>query len=248
MGLLSLICNINQKQDMRDAISVRSEKAQRIKPNILNPRYFHLKELKRCTLKIIDKYVAGFPGRVLVDYGCGSMPYRSFFEPYVSNYIGADIAENSAADVHLIDGKLNMPDGYADIILSTQVLEHVTDPQLYLQESFRVLKSEGLLLISTHGTWRYHPDPTDYWRWTCDGLKKILADNGFKTVELYGVMGMASMGLLLFQDAFLYKVPKFLRFLYVPFLQVSMVLFDKIHTEANKTKDAGVFVIVAQKK
>lgn len=232
---------------MRDTNSVRTEKAQRINPTVFNPRYFHLKELKKCTLHIIKKYLTDDTPRILVDYGCGSMPYRQFFEPYVASYIGADIAENTAADVHLKDGRLDMPNEYTDVVLSTQVLEHVTDPDLYLTESCRVLKENGLLIISTHGIWRYHPDPTDYWRWTCDGLSKILQINGFRVLEIKGVMGLASMGLLLFQDAFFHKLPKFLRYVFVPAMQVAMIVFDKVHSTQNKEKDAGVFVIVAQK-
>jgi SAM-dependent methyltransferase len=245
---LSLFCNFNEKTAMRDAVSVKNEKTGRIKPTIFNPRYYHLRELKRCTLAAIQQYVAVSPGKILVDYGCGSMPYRSYFEPYVSEYIGADIAENSAADVFLAEGRLQMPDDSVDIVLSTQVLEHVTDPLVYLQESCRVLKKGGLLLLSTHGIWRYHPDPTDYWRWTGDGLKKILADNGFQVKEVYGVMGLASMGLLLFQDAFLYKLPRFLRYVFVPVMQTQMILFDKAHSKADKMNNAGVFLMVAQKK
>jgi SAM-dependent methyltransferase len=176
------------------------------------------------------------------------MPYRSYFEPHVSRYIGADIAENKAAEVPLIDGRLDMPDNSADFVLSTQVLEHVTDPLLYLQESFRVLRSGGQLLLSTHGIWRYHPDPTDYWRWTAAGLTKIVTDAGFQVTDVQGIMGLASMGLLLFQDAFLYKMPRFLRYIFVPIMQVQMMLADKLHSRSDKMKDAGVFMMAAKKR
>jgi SAM-dependent methyltransferase len=232
---------------MRDADSIQKERNQRINPNIFNARYYHLKELKRYTLEIINKYIAPDRGKVLLDYGCGSMPYKSYFEPYLSSYIGADIGENTAADVRIVNNKPDVSDKSVDFVLSTQVLEHVEDPILYLQEANRILRKDGLLLLSTHGIWRYHPDPTDYWRWTGEGLKKIISEAGFQIIEVKGVMGLASMGLLLFQDAFLYKLPKFLLYLFVPIMQVQMILFDKIHTKANKMKDSGVFVIVAKK-
>lgn len=233
---------------MRDSVSVIREKKGRTNPTIFNPRYFHLKELKKCTLSAINSHIVNDPGGILVDYGCGSMPYKDYFEPYVSKYIGADINENKAADINLIDGKLSLPDNSADILLSTQVLEHVVDPNLYLKESYRVLKQGGLLLLSTHGIWRYHPDPTDFWRWTGEGLTKILGDNGFEVIEVYGVMGLASMGLLLFQDAFLYKIPNVIKLVFVPIMQIQMILFDKVHSKRNKMKDAGVFLMVAKKK
>lgn len=232
---------------MRTHSSIRKEKRQRINPNIFNARYFHLKQLKKYLIITIQKHVATSKNDILIDFGCGSMPYKDYFIPYVSKYVGVDIEENEIADIHLNDLKSSLYNEYADIILSTQVLEHVIDPNFYLQESNRILKQDGLMLLSTHGIWRYHPDPTDYWRWTIEGLRKILNDNGFEVIKVYGIMGLASMGLLLFQDAFLYKIPNIIKLLFVPIMQIQMILFDKIHNKSNKEKDAGVFLIVAKK-
>lgn len=43
--------------------------------------------------------------------------------------------------------KIPFPDNSFDVVTSTCVIEHVSNPQKYLQESFRVLKNKGLFII-----------------------------------------------------------------------------------------------------
>ncbi len=74
-------------------------------------------------------------------------------------------------------------------MLSTQVLEHVTDPRLYLAECHRVLRPGGPLLLSTHGIMVYHPDPVDYWRWTGAGLQRAVTAGRVRGRALRGDHG-----------------------------------------------------------
>jgi SAM-dependent methyltransferase len=94
------------------------------------------------------------------------MPYRALFEPYVAKYIGVDLPSNIEADLTVAPHwEMLLPGDGADVVLSTQVLEHVETPLAYLNDCYRMLKHGGLLILSTHGYWMYHPDPHDYWRW-----------------------------------------------------------------------------------
>ena len=61
-----------------------------------------------------------------------------------------------------------------------------TDPALYLSECFRVLRPGGRMLLSTHGMFVYHPDPDDYWRWTCAGLQHVVERGGLRGRALRG--------------------------------------------------------------
>jgi SAM-dependent methyltransferase len=63
-------------------------------------------------------------------------------------------------------------------------LEHVANPDAYLGECFRVLKSGGRLLLTTHGTFYDHACPNDFWRWTAAGLKVALQRRGFEPQRL----------------------------------------------------------------
>ena len=64
------------------------------------------------------------------------------------------------------------------------------------------------MLLSTHGIMVFHPDPVDYWRWTCDGLQRAVREAGFEIVRFEGIVGLAATGLQLFQDARHTGVPR----------------------------------------
>ena len=120
------------------------------------------------------------------------MPYADLFTARGVTYRGADLG--SAQDVEIrADGTLAAVDGSADLVVSFQVLEHVRDIDTYLREAKRVLRDDGLLLLSTHGTWLYHPHPEDHRRWTRQGLIAELELRGFDGHRLYCCCGAAGL-------------------------------------------------------
>jgi 2-polyprenyl-3-methyl-5-hydroxy-6-metoxy-1,4-benzoquinol methylase len=126
-----------------------------------------------------------------LDFGCGTRPYEPLFRLNRIHYIGADLAENTAADIVIEPGKpLAVADESIDIVFSSQVLEHVYDVQSYLAECRRILKPNGLLLLSTHGFWTYHGYPDDFHRWTFHGLQREITDAGFSVQKLHPVVGL----------------------------------------------------------
>ena len=103
-------------------------------------------------------------------------------------YVGADI--DGTPDISITpDGMLAAPDAEYDLLLSFQVLEHVRDLDRYFTEARRVLRPGGQMLLSTHGTWLYHPHPEDHRRWTREGLLAELAAHGFDVTECRPVVG-----------------------------------------------------------
>jgi len=88
-------------------------------------------------------------------------------------YIGVDVSPNSKTDILCEVENLPLADESFDVALCTQVLEHVDSPRETIKEAYRVLKENGLLILSTHGVWYKHGQ--DYWRWTDLGLRKILS-------------------------------------------------------------------------
>ena len=146
-------------------------RGERLYPSRSARAYWHLVSL-RCEIEaVIAEYIASQGHSLLVDYGCGNMPYRPLLEPHLRSYLGCDLPGNDLADC-IVESPPTLPleSDSANIVLSSQVLEHVPGPSECLAEAFRVLKPRGYLVLSTHGVWKYHPDPIDYWRWTSADL------------------------------------------------------------------------------
>ncbi len=175
------------------------------------------------------------------------MPYRHFF-PEDAQYVAADLAGNPHASLELNpDATVPAAAGSFDAVVSTQVLEHVDDPGLYLSECLRVLRPGGRMLLSTHGVFVYHPDPDDYWRWTCAGLRRSVSAAGFEVEHFEGVIGLAATGLQLFQDAFYYQLPRVLRPPFALLMQSLIRVADRVKPQRGRHFDAQVFALIARK-
>lgn len=235
-----------------EALPDNPDEHYRIKPPFGHPRWYYLKKLRQLVEWGRDNYVRKELGQErikLADYGCGTKPYVSIFADEKIEYLGIDLAWNPHAEIIVgSDSIIQYPDNQIDVVLSTQVLEHVEDPEGYLREAHRILKPNGTLLLTTHGYWMYHPDPTDYWRWTSTGLRKIVERNGFEVVAFRGIIGRAAMGLQLFQDGLLFKLPKILRPLLTVPMQGLIVLFDKISSQQATDTDGCTYLVVAKAK
>lgn len=71
-----------------------------------------------------------------------------------------------------------------DLIIAEQVLEHVRRPDRAAQNILAMLREGGTFLVTTPFLIRYHPEPLDLWRWTAEGLRCVLEDAGFDSVDV----------------------------------------------------------------
>ncbi len=217
----------------------------------LNPKRSHryrccILALNQCLRDYLEVSELGSGSKVL-DYGCGIQQYREFL-PKGCEYMGADLPGNSLANIEITpDGGLPVEDQSIDLLLSTQVLEHVDDPDFYLSESFRVLRPGGRLLLCTHGVFRYHPGPNDYWRWTHTGLLRIVRQTGFEVEQVRGLVGGSAAALQMFQDLTMQHLPGWLRPGYCAVLQTLMGWLDAHHSEAARLANAWDYAVLARK-
>ena len=216
------------------------------KPGFGHPLRHVILQLDR-TIRDLGRGLQLRPGMRLLDYGCGDGYYRTLAPPGV-DYVGADLAGNANASAELnADGTLPFPDAEFDAVLSTQVLEHVAEPHRYLAECHRVLRPGGRMLLSTHGIMVHHRDPVDYWRWTHEGLRTVVAAAGFEIVEFRGVVGLAATALQLFLFATYVHVPGWLRPCFAAVMQQLVAFFDWMHSDESRAREALVFALVARK-
>ncbi len=169
-------------------------------PKLSAPDYLGSKGLSLGIRKAIRQELVDKKNLNILDVGCGQKPFYPFLKPFAKEYIGTDVIKGSP----LIDKvcpaeQLDIENEWADVVICLSVLEHVDDPILAVKELFRVVKKDGVVLISTHGSFPWHPYPQDHWRWTQTGLPLLLKRNGgFKSVELFATRGTISGCFFLF--------------------------------------------------
>ncbi|MCP5348426.1 MAG: methyltransferase domain-containing protein [Gammaproteobacteria bacterium] len=119
------------------------------------------------------KGIWGDGGKTHLALNVGGGPHRESNSP---NEITMNI--KPFFNVDLVGDGHNIPaaDDSFDTVLSMSVLEHVDDPVKVAQEMFRVLKPGGQLYVEVPFILFYHGYPSDFTRWTSDGLKKLFPD------------------------------------------------------------------------
>ena len=153
----------------------------------------------------------------LLDVGCGCRPFEDIFTPYVDEYIGLEMgsafAETSAAshvrkpDLYYDGETIPFEDESFDTVMSIQVLEHTPEPQRLLGEMARILKRDGLMVLSAPFCFRLHEEPHDYYRYSIHGLTHMCRRAGLEIVEvrsqgsLWSVIGHKVNSYLAFQVA-----------------------------------------------
>ena len=161
------------------AIQEKDYLRQRLEPRHGDADYLHLSDL----LIALREFASDAPLTIL-DYGAGGSPYRALFPQ--ADYRRADFAAMNELDyVFGPDSRIEERDATFDLILSTQVAEHVEKPAAYFAEVVRLLKPGGRLICTTHGTYPDHGCPYDFQRWTADGLKRDLTAAGLEVEKAY---------------------------------------------------------------
>ncbi|MEO1922946.1 MAG: class I SAM-dependent methyltransferase [Nautiliaceae bacterium] len=202
-----------------------------------------------------SKYIKG----ILVDLGCGEKPYKEFFLKYCNKYIGVDW-ENSLHNVKPdvisdLNQKIDLPDEYADTAVAISVMEHLYNPQKFLNEVYRILKRNSYFILQVPWQWWVHEAPYDYFRYTPYGLKYLLENAGFKIIEISPQGGLFSTLVLKFNyfTLRLIRGPKFLKLLIklslIPMWNLSQclaILLDKL--DKHWILEAPGYFVLAIKK
>lgn len=127
------------------------------------------------------------PGARILDVGAGDAPYRELFSDfdYVTNdWAGTEHEPDLPYDLIAPAHDLPAPDASFDAIVCTQVLEHLPEPWVAVEEFRRLLVPGGRVIITAPLTWYLHELPHDYYRFTAYGLAHLLQRAGFHEVDV----------------------------------------------------------------
>ncbi len=191
----------------------------------------------------------------LLDFGCGNKPYISFFKSKLETYVGVDLVQNKLGDVDIVLGDralLPVESNSYDTVLSTQVLEHVSDPDNYLSEVSRVIHKGGHLILTCPGSYMLHEEPNDYFRYTIYGLKHLLNKHGFEPLRIDQAGGAWRLigQTILNHFAFAWKsgTPWVLKSIFPCFALPVNILFSLLDSINSNNKETVNYMIIAKKK
>lgn len=124
----------------------------------------------------------------VLDVGSGAQPYRPLLPPD-ARYRAIDSASAesdfgySMPDTDYFHGDhWPVADASVDLVLSTETLEHIPEPAVFLAEARRVLREGGRIVLTVPFSARWHYIPHDYWRYTPSSLRNLLERAGFAAV------------------------------------------------------------------
>jgi SAM-dependent methyltransferase len=150
-----------------------------------------LRWLKPVFFQPLEDELASLVGRIsgrVLNAGCGNRDLTGFLKKSgAAEVVNYDIA--SSIPGAIIGSLVDMPfeDGGFDTILCNAVLEHVPDIATVMAELARVLKPGGVLIAGVPFLQPFHRSPTDYRRYTRDGLVELGEMHGFKTYDVLPV-------------------------------------------------------------
>ena len=133
-------------------------------------------KLTRVTL---DRFIAAHASSLrTLDIGAQNGPYAVHFP----RRIALDIRRGMGVQIIGDAQSLGIADSSFEVVLCTEVLEHLPEPQRAIDEIFRVLAPGGQLLLTTRFLFPIHDAPHDYFRFTKYGLRHLL--RRFEILEL----------------------------------------------------------------
>lgn len=166
---------------------------------MISKKHKNRKKSNWLAYKILDEFLIKhshmFRGE-LYDFGCGTAPYRDYFQKHAKKYIGVDYSESQheirAEIVADLCKVLPINGEVADTVISLSVLEHLRDPKVMLDEAFRILKPGGNIILQVPWQWWVHEAPNDYYRYTPFALELMLVKAGFSNIEISPTAGFFS--------------------------------------------------------
>ena len=180
-------------------------------------RYDHYSFLtyNKCKLQKIKSFLPKKEKSLFLDIGCGNGHFNDFIHEFRYSYHGIDISEKQLKEAqergldvkrHDLTKRWPYKEGTFDVVLASEIIEHIFDTDFFLLECKRVLKEGGTLIVSTPNICSLggrircllgkrppaidcrakHYTPGHIRAFSHHDLKTLFKENGFKTTAFTG--------------------------------------------------------------
>jgi ubiquinone/menaquinone biosynthesis C-methylase UbiE len=199
--------------------------------------FFAASDLLAFNLSNRDKWIAEQAARVpagskVLDVGAGSAPYRALFAH--GDYKTQDFSQlkddqlrhGGYAQIDIVSAAsaIPVPDASFDVILCTEVLEHVPEPIAVIKEFARIVTPGGRVIMTAPLGSGIHQEPyhfyggyTPYW------YKKFLREAGFDSIVVMANAGtlrhvaQETIRFVRMTRPFGFSAPWYVQLLWLPF-------------------------------
>ena len=173
-------------------------------------------------------------------------------------FIGCDMRTGNGVDRIENVESLSLSDESVGTVLILDTLEHVENCFKALDEIYRVLKKDGIVIMTSVMDFPIHDYPSDYWRFTPEAFKLLLNKFSIKIIGMQGnpehphtilAIGIKSDNFIKYQEKF-----NVLKNNYI--INPSISIIDKINNKYSKAqiilrclfgKETPVFTIYYKK-
>ena len=130
----------------------------------------------------------------LLDLGCGKVPLFLAYKDHVTRITCVDWANTLHKNEHLdcecdLTQPLPFQDGEFNTIILSDVLEHISQPELLWKEMSRILAVRGRILLNVPFYYWLHEQPHDYYRYTEFALRRFVDGAGLRLLQLDSLGG-----------------------------------------------------------
>jgi len=174
----------------------------------LNDSWFFPRYIGIIYIEPVMREVKSFARGTMLDLGCGTRRYEAIFREAIDSYVGLDWPEiKNRALPDVIGDAMNIPfkNASVDVVLATELMEHLPSPHNFLMEVARVLRDGGALILSVPFMEPIHEEPRDYYRFTPFSLQLLLEQHGFSIRKMWNKGGWWSVVLGSFVNQSLYN-------------------------------------------
>ena len=148
---------------------------------------------RRANWRFLNQVTAALPAdAIILDVGAGRGDFAELFENH--HYLALDIYPYPEVDLACDLAQVNpFKPGSFDAILLMNVLEHVYEPVVLLQQLAQLLKPGGLLVVAVPFMVKMHQLPVDFNRYTQFSLQRMADDLGMAVEHLDGFYDPVSL-------------------------------------------------------
>jgi len=154
--------------------------------DILKKPFYYNQLIASSASRFLPLFIPMMPADArILDVGCGS----SNVIPAGYNIVRCDVNPDYSPDVLCSALQLPFENESFDCVVHSWVLEHLEEPAKAIEESYRVLKPDALLYLTTNMAWHIHEEPRDFFRFTEYGLRYIFAKSHCDILFIKATLG-----------------------------------------------------------